>query len=135
MKNGECECEWRFHLSGCRSIVSTFFSLSASSEVLLHPFPCFSILPLHVFTHKVLSFYRYAVLGAGFAGLSVTWHLLKVRFCGLCFSTFCFCCIQCFLLQTLCFLVVELWFLCINWQYEFVPINLLHFYVFGECLL
>lgn len=132
MKNGEFE--WRFHLSGCRSIVSTFFSLAASSEV-LRPFPCFSGLLLNAFTHKVLSFYRYAVLGAGFAGLSVTWHLLKVRSCGLCFSTFCFCCVQCSLLQTLSFLVAELWFLCINRQYEFVPMNFLHFDVFGECLL
>lgn len=44
----------------------------------------------YMYLLSVLSFYRYAVLGAGFAGLSVTWHLLKVRFCGLCFSTLCF---------------------------------------------
>lgn len=33
---------------------------------------------------------RYAVLGAGFAGLSVTWHLLKVKYSAVLYFVFLF---------------------------------------------
>lgn len=76
---------WRFYSSVCRSrsVVSTFFSSSAFSEV-LSTFSVFPFTRLTHFSEFVSQIVRYAVLGAGFAGLSVTWNLLKVRLLFLC---------------------------------------------------